>query len=78
MITYHIFTSFFRFRKMNQNRNSGSQNNGSNNEGGNKDDNNLTNDAQNYKNTLRAYYKSMLQLPPQREWMKNKFGLRVR
>merc|ERR1712150_238821 len=35
-------------------------------------------DAENYKNTLRAYYKCMLQLPPQREWMKHKFGLRVR
>jgi len=35
-------------------------------------------DAENYKNTLLAYYKYMHQLPPQREWMRCKFGLKIR
>jgi len=38
----------------------------------------LTSDAQNYKDTLLAYYKYMHQLPPQKDWMKYKFGLRIR
>jgi len=38
----------------------------------------LQTDAENYKNTLLAYYKYMHQLPPQREWMKYKFGLKIR
>lgn len=33
---------------------------------------------ENYKNTLLAYYKYMQQLPPQREWMRYKFGLKMR
>jgi len=35
-------------------------------------------DLENYKNTLLAYYKYMHQLPPQKEWMRFKFGIKMR
>eukprot|EP00493_Phyllostaurus_siculus_P027209 UN27555 len=44
----------------------------------NKNPHALQNDVENYKNTLLAYYKYMKQLPPQREWMRFKFGLKMR
>jgi len=40
--------------------------------------NTLTADTQNYKDTLLAYYKYNHQLPPQKDWMLYKFGLRIR
>jgi len=70
--------------KSNPNRNSGSHmtkprnNSGSSSPHKNGDKNSLLVDEQNYKDTLKAYYRYMLQLPPQRQWMTHKFGLRIR
>jgi len=65
--------------KMNQNRNSGSHMNNTGHQNQKRNNPNaLSNDPQNYKETLQTYYRYMQQLPPQREWMKYKFGLRIR
>ena len=38
----------------------------------------LSVDAVNYRNTLSTYNKYVQQGPPQREWMKFKFGMKIR
>jgi len=40
--------------------------------------NTLLADSNNYKETLQTYLRYVQQLPPQREWMTYKFGLRIR
>ena len=38
----------------------------------------LLSDAANYRDTLQAYLKYMEQLPPQKQWMKEELGPRIK